>query len=94
MEKGLLMLVLTRRIGEKIIINDDIVLTVVRIQGDKVRVGIEAPRSIPVHREEVLERIQRWQAEQEKQTGTQPVSPAPPDDVPRSGLVRSARRTS
>lgn len=93
MEKGLFMLVLTRKPGEKIIINDDIVLTVVRIQGDKVRVGIEAPRNIPVHRQEVLDRI-RWQAEQDKQTDTRPVSPDPADDVPRSGLARSARRTS
>ncbi len=47
------MLVLTRKVGEKILIGDSIVLTVVRIQGDKVRLGIDAPPEVPVHREEV-----------------------------------------
>lgn len=47
------MLVLTRKVGEKVLIGDSIVLTVVRIQGDKVRLGIEAPPDVPIHREEV-----------------------------------------
>jgi carbon storage regulator len=55
--KEVIMLVLTRKLGEKIIIGDDIVVTLVRIQGDKARLGIEAPRNIPVHREEVQELI-------------------------------------
>ena len=53
------MLVLTRKIGEQIYINDEVVVTVVRIHGDKVRLGIDAPRNIPVHRSEVVERIRR-----------------------------------
>jgi carbon storage regulator len=56
------MLVLSRKLGEKIHIADDIVITVVRIQGDKARIGIDAPRRVAVHREEVLERIRRANA--------------------------------
>ncbi len=52
------MLVLTRKKGEKIVIGDNIVLTVVDIKGDQVQLGIEAPRDIPVHREEVYKEIQ------------------------------------
>lgn len=47
------MLILSRKKGESIVIGDDIVITVVEIRGDKVRLGIEAPRSVPVHRYEV-----------------------------------------
>jgi carbon storage regulator len=50
------MLVLTRKLGERIVIGDSIVLTVVRINGDKVRLGIEAPPEIEVHREELRRR--------------------------------------
>ncbi len=48
------MLVLSRKLGEKICIGDDIYITVVAIDRGKVRLGIEAPRSVPVHREEIL----------------------------------------
>lgn len=53
------MLVLSRHIDESIMIGDDVVITVVDIRGDKVRLGIEAPQSIPVHRQEVYEAIKR-----------------------------------
>lgn len=53
------MLVLSRKTDERIRISDDIVITVVRIQGDKVRIGIEAPDCIPVHREEIYQKIMR-----------------------------------
>jgi carbon storage regulator len=56
MEKG--MLILTRRSGERIVIGDGIVVTVVRVEFGKVRLGIEAPLSVPVHREEVQRRIE------------------------------------
>ena len=56
------MLVLSRKKNESIIINDDIVVTVVEIRGDKVRLGIEAPKDVSVHRREVYEAI-RDQAE-------------------------------
>jgi carbon storage regulator len=53
------MLVLSRQRDESIIIGDDVVVTVVDVRGDKVRLGIEAPREVPVHRREVYEAIQR-----------------------------------
>ena len=52
------MLVLTRRVNEKILIGDDIVLTVLEVRGDQVRLGIDAPREVKVFREEVLLRDQ------------------------------------
>ena len=53
------MLVLSRQRDESIVIGDNIVVTIVDIRGDKVRLGIEAPTEIPVHRQEVFEAIQR-----------------------------------
>ena len=53
------MLILSRKRNEQIVIGDNIVITVVDIRGDKVRLGIEAPRDVPVHRKEVYEAIQR-----------------------------------
>ena len=52
------MLVLSRKLSESIVINDDIVVTVLGVQGDRVRLGIEAPGEIPVHRKELYEKIQ------------------------------------
>jgi len=69
------MLVLSRKKNESIVINDDVVVSVVEIRGDKVRLGIEAPRHIPVHRQEVRDAILRERAdaagilEDEAQTG-------------------------
>jgi len=51
------MLVLSRKKNESIVINNDIVITVVEIRGDKVRLGIAAPKDVPVHREEVYQAI-------------------------------------
>jgi len=53
------MLVLSRKKNETIVIRDDIVVTVVEIRGDRVRLGIEAPREVAVHRREVYEAIKR-----------------------------------
>ena len=55
------MLVLSRKKNESIVINDDITIVVVEIRGDKVRLGVEAPKEVPVHRNEVYEAIQRSQ---------------------------------
>lgn len=51
------MLVLSRRAGESVVIGDDVVVTVLEVKGDMVRVGVDAPRSIAVHRSEVLDQI-------------------------------------
>lgn len=56
------MLVLSRKRNESVVINDEIVVTVVEVRGDKVRLGIQAPRDVPIHRSEVMAAIQRAQA--------------------------------
>jgi carbon storage regulator len=53
------MLVLSRKRDERIVIGDNIVITVVDVRGDKVRLGIEAPAEVPVHRQEVIEAMRR-----------------------------------
>ncbi len=51
------MLVLARKVGQSIVVNDNIEILVIEVRGDQVRLGIEAPRAIPVHRKELLEQI-------------------------------------
>lgn len=60
------MLVLSRKKNESIVINDDITIVVVEIRGDKVRLGVEAPKEIPVHRREVYDAIKRNEAAREQ----------------------------
>ncbi len=64
------MLVLSRKKDEKIIIGDKITIMVIEIRGDKVRLGIDAPKEVSVHRQEVYDAIQKEQ-EGQKESGTQ-----------------------
>lgn len=53
------MLILTRRVGETLIVGDDVTITVLGVKGNQVRIGVNAPKDVSVHREEIYQRIQR-----------------------------------
>ena len=83
------MLVLSRKKNESIVINNDInndiKIVVVEIRGDKVRLGIEAPRSVPVHRREVYDAIQRAAVDQDSNPNSmKPSSPELDDQFPNT----------
>ena len=59
------MLILTRRVGETVVIGDDVTVTVLGVKGNQVRLGVNAPKEVAVHREEIYERIKREQATEE-----------------------------
>lgn len=58
------MLILTRRVGESLMIGDDVTVTVLASKGNQIRIGIDAPRDVEVHREEIYERIHNEAKEQ------------------------------
>ena len=64
------MLILTRRVGETLMIGDDVTVTVLGVKGNQVRVGVDAPRDVAVHREEIYERIQKEQENSGNSTRT------------------------
>ncbi len=66
------MLILTRRVGETLMIGDDVTVTVLGVKGNQVRIGVNAPKEITVHREEIYERIQR-EKESQVRVGAQPL---------------------
>jgi carbon storage regulator len=73
------MLVLSRKKNESIVINDDITIVVVEIRGDKVRLGVEAPKEVPVHRREVFDAIHRNDAANGEKSASK-VEPADGDN--------------
>lgn len=76
------MLLLTRKLGENIRIGDDVKITIVEVKGNHVKLGIDAPPSVKVHREEIYERIQQERQKAERQGQPQEGEPGParPDD--------------
>jgi carbon storage regulator len=56
------MLILTRRVGERLVINGNVIVTVLGLKGNQVRIGVDAPIEVPVHREEIYERILKKRA--------------------------------
>lgn len=80
------MLVLTRRTGESIVIGNDVVVTILEVRGDQIRVGIDAPRSVQVHREEVFKQVAEENAKAVRAVGDtrdllrRRLRPAPPRD--------------
>ena len=58
------MLILTRKVGETLVIGDEITITVLGVKGNQVRLGVNAPKEVAVHREEIYQRIQREKTDQ------------------------------
>ena len=74
------MLILTRRVGESVVIGEDVTVTVLGVKGNQIRIGINAPKTVAVHREEIFERIKNGQS-----AGDRPSSDEP-NTVPRETL--------
>ena len=92
------MLILTRRAGEAVMIGEEVVFTVVAVKGDQARVGIQAPREIPVHRGEIYQRILREQAAQSAPPGSTGLAESTPassvtETTPQARRTRTARVT-
>lgn len=75
------MLILTRKIGESLIIGDDVEVTVLGTKGNQVRIGIDAPKDVSVHRKEIYDKIQE---EREQEPGEQPSTDDSESDDPQA----------
>ena len=73
------MLILTRRVGESVVIGEDVTVTVLGVKGNQVRIGINAPKHVAVHREEIFERIKSGRAADDSKDDE-------PSNVPRESL--------
>ena len=85
------MLVLSRRVGERVVVGDDVTITVLEVRGDVVRIGIDAPRSVAVHRAELLEELPESLGGASTADGAAPTSSFMKTVKPRSLQVFRAR---
>ncbi len=80
------MLILTRRAGETLVIGNDINVRILSVKGGQVRIGVDAPKDVPVHREEIYQRIQR---EKEQQVDVSAADTESDDNIGNQILVQS-----
>ena len=83
------MLLLTRKLGENIRIGDDVKITIVEVKGNHVKLGIDAPPSVKVHREEIYERIQQENRRNQAQAAADGAAPATGGAAPATGEAGS-----
>lgn len=87
------MLILTRRVGETLIIGDDVIVTVLGIKGNQVRIGINAPKEVSVHREEIYQRIQQEKNATPAAVVAAPAAPLPKEEKKREKKEKNADKS-